>query len=622
MVRFQDGNTTLGSVPVGAAGSASLSLSTLTTGAHAITAIYSGDTNHSGSSSATVSQQVVQPTSLTLSSNSNPAIAGLPITLTAHLATNGSSGSISPLPLTGNVTFLDGTSVLTTVPASGTGALSFATSSLAVGTHSLTVAYAGDANFEASASTAIVQIVKSADTSAQLNVSSNLLDYKSSLTLTAVLKGTGSLVTGPVVFLDGATPLGQANLSSGGSATISTSTLSPGIHSLSVTYAGDRNNGPSASPIVTVQVKQTGQLVLASSSNPALTLDQTTLTASMTVGVAPAATGVVQFHEGTVLLGTAILDAKGTATVQAGPFSAGAHTLTASYAGDTSDYPADSVPLTLQVQLRPTKNALTATAPSAASGGVLSLISVLQWSGPVAPTGITTFRAGGAVIGTSRLDAAGVATLNIAVQTLPATVTASYSGDPVYAASDSAQVSFPNNDATSFTLTLDPGSISVQTSRYVEAKLTIHSLSGFSDSLSLGCLGLPLAATCTYDKDIVTLAADGTATVNVTIDTGSPLTGGGHAAASSPDQGKGNAALCCLPVSALCALLVLRVRRKARLCTIVLLLLLSVVLLPISGCGSLTINSTPPGNYLFKVSAAGQKTGVTISQPVPMTVKP
>ena len=54
------------------------------------------------------------------------------------------------------------------------------------------------------------------------------------------------------------------------------------------------------------------------------------------------------------------------------------------------------------------------------------------------------------------------------------------------------------------------------------------SQSGFTDTMALGCLGLPFAATCTFSKTQVMLGANSNASVQITVDTGDPLGGGGQ----------------------------------------------------------------------------------------------
>lgn len=60
-VTFMDGTTTLGVVSINSAGVATLTLSTLTSGSHSITAVYSGNTSFSGSTSAAVTEQIGAP---------------------------------------------------------------------------------------------------------------------------------------------------------------------------------------------------------------------------------------------------------------------------------------------------------------------------------------------------------------------------------------------------------------------------------------------------------------------------------------------------------------------------------------------------------------------------------
>jgi hypothetical protein len=124
------------------------STSSLPAGAYSVIASYSGDTvNAANSSSAvlvTVAAAGASASSLTLTSSPAAPIIGNPVTLTA--AVKGTGGTP-----TGNVYFLDGSNVV----GSGTiasGSVSVTTSSLAVGVHSLTAYYSGDASFSSATS--------------------------------------------------------------------------------------------------------------------------------------------------------------------------------------------------------------------------------------------------------------------------------------------------------------------------------------------------------------------------------------------------------------------------------------------------------------------------------------
>jgi hypothetical protein len=55
--------------------------------------------------------------------------------------------------------------------------------------------------------------------------------------------------------------------------------------------------------------------------------------------------------------------------------------------------------------------------------------------------------------------------------------------------------------------------------------------------------------------------------------------------------------------------------------TVLLVMICSVVLtFSLSGCAGLQGNGTPPGTYMFKVTASGEGTGATQSQVVTLTV--
>ncbi|MDR3744580.1 MAG: Ig-like domain repeat protein [Acidobacteriaceae bacterium] len=120
-----------------------------TVGSYPIAATLTGSaaSNYTVSVSPAVSFNIAQVASLTgLSASTNALGLGVPVTLTAQ-----ESSTTSGVP-TGSITLLDGTTTLATLPLSS-GAASFTTSSLAVGAHTLSASYSGDANFLPSSST-------------------------------------------------------------------------------------------------------------------------------------------------------------------------------------------------------------------------------------------------------------------------------------------------------------------------------------------------------------------------------------------------------------------------------------------------------------------------------------
>jgi hypothetical protein len=91
----------------------------------------------------------------TIASSVNPVALGQSTTFTATVATK--VRGVSTVP-TGNVTFLDGSTSLGAAALSG-GVAKLTTSSLTMGTHSITAQYAGDSNFHSSTSTVLSEVV-------------------------------------------------------------------------------------------------------------------------------------------------------------------------------------------------------------------------------------------------------------------------------------------------------------------------------------------------------------------------------------------------------------------------------------------------------------------------------
>jgi hypothetical protein len=148
-VTFRDGGSVIGTSPL-AGGVATFTTSSLAVGGHSITAQYSGDGAHNGSTSPALAQTVNKAaTATTLTSGLNPSKSGREVVFTA---------TVSPSAATGTVQFLDGSTVLGTATLSGDSA-SFATSALGGGKHLTTAVYGGDASFSTSTSAVLTQTV-------------------------------------------------------------------------------------------------------------------------------------------------------------------------------------------------------------------------------------------------------------------------------------------------------------------------------------------------------------------------------------------------------------------------------------------------------------------------------
>jgi hypothetical protein len=151
-VRFTwGGRFTIGGAALNSSGVATLSAAKLNADNYPITAAYSGDANNLSSASSVLNQFVTQTTSAAaISSLPNPSTLGQAVTFTAKIT----SPTVTP---TGPVTFTVGKTIWGTVQLSG-GKAQFTTTSLPVGSTTMTVTYAGDSNI-AQSSASVTQTV-------------------------------------------------------------------------------------------------------------------------------------------------------------------------------------------------------------------------------------------------------------------------------------------------------------------------------------------------------------------------------------------------------------------------------------------------------------------------------
>jgi Bacterial Ig-like domain (group 3) len=371
--------------------------------------------------------QVVSKASgtVTITSSVNPSAYTQSVTFTATVPT-GAAGTVS---------FFDGGTLINTAVTIGTGAttVSTATSSLTVGTHSITATYSGDSNYTTATSAALSQVVGKGASGLVLTSAPNPSNFGSTVTFTASL-ATGA--TGNVTFYDGTTSLGTV-AANAGTAPFPISTLTAGTHSITAQYAGDSNFNSLTSNIVSQVVNKNGAIspVLTSSLNPATYGASVMFTATMPSN----ATGLVTFFDGTTSIGTGTLNAAGVATFSTTILTAGTHSVTASYPGD-SNYAASVSNAVSEVIKQQTGETITLTSslnPAAFSTSVIFTATV-----PSGASGTVTFYDGTTSIGTGTVNAAGVATY--ATSTLSVgihSITANYGGDTNYSTVTSTAVS-------------------------------------------------------------------------------------------------------------------------------------------------------------------------------------
>jgi hypothetical protein len=235
---------------------ATLSTTGITTsGANSITAAYSGDSNWGGvtSTAATVTVTSGTATTSAVTSNGNPTTLNGRPTFTATVSS----------ATAGTVTFYDGTTILgggSTIGTAHTSTFRPASGQAFFGgSHSITATYNGSGAFMASTSPVFVETVTLGTVTHDLSaktVGTSGQSYIFSDVITPSNTNATFQPTGTVTFNDGGTPIGTASLVNTGSAiggyalylaSFSTSSLTPGTHTITATFNGDVNYSASTS---------------------------------------------------------------------------------------------------------------------------------------------------------------------------------------------------------------------------------------------------------------------------------------------------------------------------------------------------------------------------------------
>src|SRR5205823_4739156 len=104
--------------------------------------------------------------------------------------------------------------------------------------------------------------------------------FTQSVTFTATVTGNGGL-TGTVTFKDGETAIGTGTVSSG-HATLTTTMLAVGSHTITAIFSGDASSDTSTSGVLTQTVNKAGTTTsLSSSVNPSMFAQSVTFTATV-----------------------------------------------------------------------------------------------------------------------------------------------------------------------------------------------------------------------------------------------------------------------------------------------------------------------------------------------------
>jgi hypothetical protein len=400
---FKVNGTQIGSSVLLSGGLASFDYTPSLAESYIVTADYTSSNTY-GNSTGTLTQ-MVNATTVNVTSSKNPSISGEMVSFTATVA-GGTDGK--------TVQFKDGSASLGTSTVASGKAIFATTTPLAVTSHNITAVYDGTV-----ISDVYVQVVN--NVSVTLASSKNSSAVNESVTLTATV--TNPEANSTITFKDGSTAIGSPATITGGVATITTSFTLAGTHNLTAVYNGTGSISPVLAQVVT---SVNASVVLSSSKNPSLVNDQVTFIATVAQSGSIVPTGTVTFKSAGITIGTGpVTLVGGMATITSSYAAVGSYLITASYSGG-SGYPASEASLT-QVVKTYTITLTSSKNPQLPNQSVILTSTVTGISGST-PTGTVTFKKNGTAIGSAvTLNSSGQAAITTSFAT-----TGSYSITAVY----------------------------------------------------------------------------------------------------------------------------------------------------------------------------------------------
>jgi hypothetical protein len=406
-----------------------------------ITASYAGAADLAAASASSAFAVQVNPTTTTVLPSMSTVTIGDPVTFSATVTPTVGSNP------TGGVQFVvDGAAFGAPVAVSGGTATSPPISTLGLGNHQVIATYNGNASFGPSTSAPAefrVRVPLLA-TSTSISITPSSTVYGQSVNLSshvATTSGTGNLTDGSVTFSEGGTTFGTAAVDASGNASLDTTTIPVGAHSIVATFSGDDEYNGTASAPSSLTVAKSDTTSVLTGDVPTAVSGQSLNFSVAVAAVAPGAgvpTGTAQLVVDGSNVGSAVTLVGGVANFDAvSSLLTGSHTVAVNYSGD-ANYKASSDSLHQVVAQADTTTVLTISpSPSSEDQNVNITANV----GAVAPgggaaTGLVDFTSDGDPIGSASLSpSSGGAHATLSIDTLAPgshTIVATYEGDTDY----------------------------------------------------------------------------------------------------------------------------------------------------------------------------------------------
>jgi hypothetical protein len=419
-------------------------------GTHILTAIYVPGDDLPNSSGPVVLNVEPAVSATAVHSSADPSVHGQTVTFSAHVASTGEAPS-------GNVQFkVDGTDEGATHTIDGSGNASIDVSGLSVGSHPVSADFTSD-NPDVQSSSGdltvgpvfLPQIVTPANTTTSLGSSANPSEFGESVTFTAgvsVVAPGGGTPSGAVQFQDNGIDLAApVPLDGSNHASLTTSTLAVGSHTITAAYTSDSANFRDSSTTLDQTVDAARTTLVYTGDTTADFDDPTSLSARLlrTDNGAPIPGKSIGFTMASESC-SAATDVNGNAACSITPSEAAAtFTIAASFAGD-GNYQASTTSDPFVVTKEETTTAYTG--PTAIlQGQPVTLSGQLLEDGlkPIAGRTLTLTLGSGASADscvTAATDSAGKASCTVAATVAqgPQQLRADFAGDAYYLPSTDA----------------------------------------------------------------------------------------------------------------------------------------------------------------------------------------
>lgn len=465
-ITISDGATILATSPlVNNFQSQVLTIPALAAGSHNFSCTYSGDSNHPAANCNPFSVNANATTTTTITSSLNPSPVGSNVTFIAEVSPdpNANAGTVA-----GSVTFSDNGTPLATLPfgqigcancTPGTRGVSFSTSTLAVGSHTITATFipAGNFNTSSASLTQVVYTVIAVTARVTSSLNPSYITQPVTFTAEARQQGpSGLLAPGSVTFFDGTTPLYTDN-NFNGVTSFTTSALSVGSHNINIAYTPATGYAAATAALSqVVKLVDTGTTLNVNYPTTYGFASTLTATVSPAITLSTPPTGSVIFtFDGKAQPAIAITPA-GLATLTFN-FNAGTHTISCVYTGDTS-YSGSSCGNIITITVVPAATSLTLSTsgtPALAGSNVTFTTHLTSNGAPLPNTAFTLSIAGTQLpITTDSSGNATYSTNTLAPGTYAVAVT--YAGDANHVSSTASLTQIIATDPVTATFTASP----------------------------------------------------------------------------------------------------------------------------------------------------------------------